>query len=99
MRGKEPAAFFHCDIYSDQTGHLTARGSYSLARCDPSGQCKPAASLFPRLDYQSFDGVTIHLQEPYALLPDGEIDHPFGDGHGKRLTFRFGREAGPERPY
>jgi hypothetical protein len=99
MRGKEPAAFFDCDVYSDQTGHVIASGSYSLARCGPDGQCEPVTSLVPRTDYQFFDGVAIHLRQPYALIPDGDIDYPLGDGHGKRSTYRFGRETSPARAY
>jgi hypothetical protein len=51
------------------------------------------------LPYQYFDGVTIHLAEERSLVPDGEIDHPFGDGHGKRASYRLGRESSPEVQY
>jgi hypothetical protein len=98
FRGKDPA-IYDCDVYSDQTGRLTASGMYTLVRCDPAGRCQPVTSLKSRTDYRAYDGVTIHLREPYALVPDGEIDHPFGDGHGKRVTYELGREVGPERLY
>jgi hypothetical protein len=99
MRGKEPVPFFDCEVYSDHTGSLTTRGRYSFAKADPDGEWKLDNSPLPRLSYRFFDGVIVHLDGPYALVPDGEIDYPFGDGHGKRVKYRFGRETGGELSY
>ncbi|MCU1230359.1 MAG: hypothetical protein JWO97_3243, partial [Acidobacteria bacterium] len=49
-------------------------------------------SLFARLDYSSYDEV-IHLSDHRALVPDGEIDHPFDARHGKRTTYAMGAEV------
>ena len=96
--GKEPAAFFDCTVYSDQTGDVVAHGLYVLGTRGASGDLAPTSSLTPKLDYRYFDGVSIHLQGGYALLPEGDIDHPVGDGHGKVTTYKLGRERG-ERSY
>ncbi len=75
---------FNCRVFSDQTGHLTTQGKYVLADCEDGGACTPQAEGPSTLAYRYFDGVTVHLADELALVPDGEVDHPFGDGHGKR---------------
>jgi len=99
MRGKEPAAFFDCSVYSDQTGSLLAEGAYILGKCTPDTRCEPKASLDSGLDFAYYDGVRIHLRNSYALLPDGLINYPFDDGHGKRIRYKFGVEDGAEHDY
>ena len=90
---------FACQVFSDQTGDITARGRYVFAECSSAGECAPQADVPPRLAFRSFDGIWFHLEGGLALVPDGEIDHPFGDGHGKRVVYSLGREVGPEVQY
>jgi hypothetical protein len=82
MRGKEPAAFFHCTIYDDQKGTVVAEGEYALRELvsapDGSKSWSLIGTPFPNLDYEFFDGEKIHLGGARALVPDGEKDHPFG---------------------
>jgi hypothetical protein len=94
-----PKGSFSCRVFSDQTGLLTARGKYVLAHCGVTGGCTPQSEVPATLRYRFFDGVTVHLVDELALVPDGEIDHPFGDGHGKRAHYQLGQESGPEVQY
>lgn len=87
-----------CVIYSDQSaGHILARGGYRPAR-QAGGKWLPIARSVSGADYGGFDGEVIHLQDGCALVPEGDIDHPFGDGHGKVTTYKDGREVA-ERAY
>lgn len=83
---------YGCVIYSDQTaGHILARGGYRPAR-QVGGKWLPMARSVKGADYAGFDGVVIHLQTGYALVPEGDVDHPLGDG-GKVTTYKDGREV------
>jgi hypothetical protein len=94
-----PKGSFSCRVFSDQTGLLTTQGKHVFAECEANGACTPQAEVPSTLRYEFFDGVTVHLADELALVPDGEIDHPFGDGHGKRAYYRLGQETGPEVQY
>ena len=97
-----PAPRAACRIYGDQAGHLEAQGEFLLVRDStrpgPDGSIvgAPAESF---LVYESYDGDVIQLAAGFALVPDGVIDHPFGDGHGKRQSYSAGRATGPEVSY
>jgi hypothetical protein len=53
----------------------------------------------PEVKFEFFDGVLIHLEDDLALVPDGAVDFPFGDGHGKRQRFDVGVPQGPDEEY
>ena len=95
---KEPASVYACQIYSDQSGQLVAKGRYVFASCDAERRCTPRTTLTATPGYEAYDGITIHLGHD-ALLPDGEIDYPFGDRHGERRTYVLGVEKGPGSAY
>jgi hypothetical protein len=57
------------------------------------GKWVAVGSLFARLDYSSYDGGVVHLSDHRALVPDGDIDHPFNARHGKRTTYAMGAEV------
>jgi len=97
--GKEPAAFFWCEIYSDFSGDVVARGTYVLAERTDAGQWKTLSSLQPALDYEGFDGVVIYLGGARSLVPDGDIDYPFANGGGKRVRYHAGEQEGEEIEY
>jgi hypothetical protein len=83
---------FECRTFSDQTGLLVTQGVYFLAKCGDDGACQPADRVPAHLQYIFFDGVLFRLSEGLSLVPDGDVDHPFGDGHGKRVTYKHGEE-------
>lgn len=69
-----------------EAGDVVARGEFVHARF-AGGKWVAIGSLFTRLDYSSYDGDVIHLSGRRALIPDGDIDHPFNAQHGKRTTY------------
>jgi len=79
-----------------------AQGQFELRQVDQTeGATRltmPAVIPNP-LGFGFFDGSTIHLEGPYLLLPDGQLDFPFGPGWGKRQNFKLGQELGPEVEY
>lgn len=95
---------YACQIYNDYSGALVASGEFLLRR--ESDDTSYSAQEFPRvaaapdsLRYSHFDGEVIRLRDGLALIPDGAIDAPFGDGHGKRQRFREGVPIGDEVQY
>ncbi|MEA2570524.1 MAG: hypothetical protein QOI24_2525 [Acidobacteriota bacterium] len=82
---KEPVVAFRCTMWSE-AGDVVARGEFVHARF-AGGKWVAIGSLFTRLDYSSYDGDVIHLSGRRALIPDGDIDHPFNAQHGKRTTY------------
>lgn len=99
VRYKEPATVYECSIYSEGRGDLNTKGRFVFVRCDPNGRCTPGISLMRRPRFEAFDGVRLYLASEEFLVPDGEIDYPFGDRHGKRVTYKMGVQNGPERSY
>jgi hypothetical protein len=89
---------FSCRVFSDHHDRLTAQGTYVFAKC-VAKKCAPQSEAPRDLRYQFFDGDTVHLADGLALVPDGEIDHPFGDGHGKRARYTLGQEVEHEVQY
>src|SRR4051812_11193490 len=91
---KEPYAGFRCTMWSDG-GAVSARGNY-VHTSFAGGKWVPDPSPWLHLDYSAYDGVVVHLMDHSALVPDGEIDHPFEPGHGKRTTYDMGVEVREE---
>ena len=94
---KEPYAAFNCAVYH-QTGKVWARGHFIHARRE-NGRYMPVGIPFVRLDIRSYDGVVIHQNNGTALVPDGVVDYPYDNHHGKRATYEMGREIAPDEEY
>lgn len=94
---------YACSIYWDSDGTLRSRGTYVLRKATWDGdQGKAIYSDIdgqPEIDFDFFDGSLIHLQGEFAMVPNGIIDSPFGDGHGKRQRYELGKPLGPEEEY
>ena len=90
---KEPAVGYKCRVFHD-TGQVWSQGDFSLARMTKEGREFPAGPFVEgSIDsYEWYDGMQIHVSEDRILVPDGWIDHPFGDGHGKRVRYELGEE-------
>ena len=91
-----------CRIYNDQTGGLYSRGEYVI-QVDPDRVTGSGGmsynSVEELLSYAGMDGDAIRLERPLELVPDGVVEYPFGDGHGKRQRFELGRHVGDETTY
>jgi hypothetical protein len=86
---KEPFVAYSCNVFRDD-GQRWASGTYVLADVDrEQGHLVfHPAGTFARVDlsrYQAFDGVSIYLNGSRVLIPNGAIDFPFSEGHGKAL--------------
>lgn len=101
---KEPYVTYACQTFHDG-GHAWASGTYAfgkLVRNDSGSRRFEAAGAFARIrpeDFELFTGVTIHMKDDRVLVPHGEIQFPFGDGHGKKAVYALGREISPEVQY
>lgn len=100
---KEPYVGYACTMFTDH-GSTWAEGQYVLANIRHDGGrslYEPAGALarVDSADYQFFDGVKINLRNNRALLPHLVVNFPFGDGHGKRAKYRFGKQVSPEEQY
>ena len=94
---------YTCTVYWDSDGALRAKGNYVLRQVTWDKD-KGRAIYFevegePELNFDFFDGILIHLHGELALVPNGIIDLPFGDGHGKKQHYEMGRPQGPEEEY
>lgn len=100
MRTKEPHLGYECSVFNEQ-GAPWAIGSFVYAERDSNGHYKAAMmpSPFKSLSFDGFDGERILLRKGKALVSDGTIDYPLGDGHGKRATFELGQRVGGEASY
>jgi hypothetical protein len=65
------------------------RGEFVHARKD-GGKWVAIGAPFRRINFSAYDGVLIHQQNGTALVPNGEVDHPFDAQHGKRTTYDMG---------
>lgn len=95
---------YRCKIFNDYSGTTEASGEYIIRHSTWDKDQKkaiysPVAQRPHILRYRSFDGVTIRLDDSMELLPDGWIDHPFGDGHGKKHLYDIGRKVGSTVSY
>lgn len=96
---KEPATLYSCTTFNDNTGEVWARGQFVLSRTNRAPE--PHEGRFitiagPRSDrpsYRSFDGSVIYLSTGELLVPDGWVDHPWENGHGKRVHYSLGEET------
>jgi hypothetical protein len=94
---------YECRIYGDPKGTLWAAGNYLLRSSSWNEQRGSADYSEPGeaapMVFNFFDGTIIHLKSPLVLVPNGVIDYPFGDGHGKRQEYEVGEPTGPESEY
>ncbi len=102
-QAKEPYASYACETYADR-GSAWARGNFVLAdrvEVAEGVTIRPVPSMLEvdSSELVGYDGVVIHLAGPRVLVPHGEIDYPFGDGHGKRAVYELGRQVTPDRQY
>lgn len=86
---------YKCLIYNEYTGELESCGSYKLLKCkwsDVDGKVSyvQLGSVPAKMVLDSFDGVVIYASGNLALVPDGLILYPFGDGHGKKRIYTNG---------
>ena len=94
---------YGCTIFRDKGG-VWAAGLYALADVkfvEGKRRLEPT-SVFARADttrYESFDGIAISIGSSRILVPDGPIDYPFGNGHGKRVTYALGKQVSQEVQY
>jgi hypothetical protein len=94
-----PDLRYDCRLYNDHTGDLMARGQFVLQRDSGDAAVVAAKGRPPTLEYSFYDGDIIELKGGLALVPDGVVDWPFGDGHGKRAIYRRGRRVGEDASY
>ena len=94
---KEPYAAFDCRLFSEN-GKLESEGNFVHAEKAATG-FKPVGAPFPRISPAWYDGDVIGLEDGRLLVPHGLVNHPFGDGHGKRQEYAMGRAIGPEESY
>jgi hypothetical protein len=80
-------------LYNDQTGALETTGSF-LLEPDTAGR-EPT----PPFAYTGADCCEVWLRDGARLVADGLLDHPFGDGHGKRSEWLRGERVGDEVQY
>lgn len=95
---------YRCVVFNDYSGTIEASGEYVIRHSAWDKDQKkavnsPVAQRPHILRYRSFDGVTIRLADSTELLPDGWIDHPFGDGHGRKNLYNIGRKVGSTVSY
>lgn len=88
---------YYCYVYNENTGLCWSKGNYLLK--EYSWDKKKNKPIYydlkfsiNKLKYESYDGCIIKLQDPYILVPDGKIDYPFGNGHGKICIYKLGDE-------
>ena len=95
-RVEEPYTGFRCDIHDHPAGALLAAGPFVLAEAvrsrDGTTKYRPQASAFPEppTQYLGYAGTNIALPDGRFLVPHGTVDHPTGDGHGRRVEYRMG---------
>ena len=88
---KEPYTGYGCQIYN-RVGGSQASGTFTLARRNGE-RFEPVPGPFGDValdDLDAYDGEKILVSFRYRLLPDGWIDYPSGDGHGKRIEYALG---------
>lgn len=94
---------YNCVIYNDHNGEVIAQGAFVLRKStwdESKGRATYSATgSVVSLAYNYYDGQLIHLKESLTLLPHGLIEHPFGDGHGKRQEYNLGVPVGEEKSY
>lgn len=96
---------YQCSLYHDHSGELLAKGFFLPRRVEWDAEAEspkflpPEAPLPEPLPYEGYDGISISLGEHLMLVPHGVIDHPFGDGHGKKQQYEYGEPRGKERSY
>lgn len=94
---------YDCTIYNDYTGDIGTQGRFALRGYGWDEGKKQAiySAVEPakELQFRSYDGEKIYLKGSLVLLPDGVIDHPFGNGHGKKQRYELGKPVGPELEY
>jgi hypothetical protein len=76
-----------------------ARGQFLLRRGSQDTGYVPVERRPAILEYAFYDGDLIELKGGLTLVPDGVVDWPFGNGHGKRATYRNGRRIGEDAEY
>jgi hypothetical protein len=89
---KEPYLEYTCTTYYE-SGNVWSSGVFIVAERQrngtygfPSGPVLP-----PRIHrYQDYDGRRIYVSDQRSLIPNGWIDHPLQDGHGKRERYEAG---------
>lgn len=92
-----------CKVFDGQSGQTLSSGEYVLRRIFWNNELQQTeyeeVGAAPQLQFQSFDGQRIVLADQFILLPDGWIDYPTGNGHGRRQQYKAGVEIGEARPY
>ena len=93
-RTQEPHVGYDCELYNDWSGNLEASGRFVLAYLTSDGPEFPADPFSggAPTEYQWYNGEEIRISERRTPYPDGWIDFPFGDGHGKRVRYSLGVE-------
>lgn len=91
---KEPFTGFDCQIWNHD-GRAWSSGRFEVWMNEGDGGWKPrGGKLFAEVtNFDFYDGVTIVISEKRQLRPRGWIDHPFGNGHGKRVRYADGRRV------
>lgn len=94
---KEPYAAFNCQCFLE-SGMLVSEGHFVHAE-KTADSFKAVGAPFPRIVSEWYNGEVIKLKDGRYLVPHGVVDHPFGNGHGKRQEYEMGKAAGPEKSY
>ena len=91
-KSKEPYSTYDCTFYNDHNGSVTAVGDFALAEQtnDDFDLISGIGPFNPKLNF--YNGDVVQLTSGKFLVPLGWIDYPFGDGHGKRTRYEYGRE-------
>jgi len=95
FNAKEPFTEYECVIWHDE-GHLWSSGLFILQESSRDGWANVAGDIFatPRVsEFDFYTGTRVVISERRRLEPNGWIDHPFGDGHGKRVLYELGKEV------
>lgn len=100
--GKTPHTYA-CSVYWDSDGTVRSMGTYVLRRVswdvDQDKVIYSDVDGQPEINFDYFDGILIHLKGDFALVPNGIIESPFGDGRGKKQRYELGKPLGPEEEY
>lgn len=96
-------SYYDCEVYNDFDASFVTRGSYVLRSYtwddNEKREVHEEVKSVKELKFNYYDGYIITLLDSLLLLPDGLIDHSFGDGHGKRQMYDLGEPVGPVQPY
>jgi len=88
---KEPYLQYDCTIYYE-SGTIWSSGAFVVAE-GRAGAYRFPSGAFPPVrisQYVDYDGRRVFVRDGGLLLPRGWIEHPSGDGHGKRERYELG---------